>query len=504
MQKQAKNLNIHRKCVTIGAYHTEGGASMRITLFALNGSHAHSALAVRCLKTALAKGGFDAEIVEGNLRDRTLSLLSRLAAQDAELYGFSCYIWNIEQMLSMAQDLKAIRPHCRIVLGGPEVSFDTERFAALPFVDHIITGEGEEAILSLVRALQAGEAPPRVIAGTPDEQFATRGIHYDKTRPDPPLVYYESARGCPFSCAFCLSSAQQGVRSKTPAQTLAELLEFEEIAGDFTVKLVDRTFNFDRARAKEIWRGLLGEQYTKCYHFEIAAHLLDEECFELLGKFPTGKVRLEIGLQSTNAQTLAAVSRHTDAAAVLDAARRLTAQNACHVHLDLIAGLPHEDLASFARSFDAAYSACHVLQLGFLKLLHGTALRERAADFGAVYEQKSPYTVLKTDALSFEEICLLHRISDLMERLRDSGKFARALPFILSFFPSPFQFYAALDAHLAAHVGKELQKTSQRDLFWHLAQFAKQHLPASAHATLSERLRADFSAAEVRRPPKGL
>ncbi len=477
---------------------------MKITLFALNGSYAHSALSVRCLGTALAAGGFASEIVEGNLRDRSLTLLSRLAAQNADLYGFSCYIWNIDEMLSLAQSLKAIRPDCRVLLGGPEVSFDTERFEGLPFVDHIITGEGEEAILALARALQAGETPPRVIAGTPDAHFAARGIHYEKTHPVTPLIYYESARGCPFSCSFCLSSAQKGVRAKSAEQTLTELAEFEQIEGHFTVKLVDRTFNFDRERAKQVWRGLLEEKYTKCYHFEIAAHLLDEESFDILGKFPAGKVRLEIGLQSTNEKTLAAVARHTDAAAVLAAARRLTAQNACHVHLDLIAGLPHEDLESFARSFDAAYHACHVLQLGFLKLLHGTALRRDAASFGAVFEQKSPYTVLKTAALSFEDVCLLHRISDLVERLRDSGKFVHSLPFILSFLPSPFGFFAEFDGYLTAHTGKELQKTSQRDLFWHLSCFAKGKLPESAHAALSERLRADFSAAEVRRPPKGL
>ena len=477
---------------------------MKIALFALNGSYAHSALAVRCLKTALTEGGFAAEIIEGNLRDRSLPLLSRLAEQAADLYGFSCCIWNVDEMLKLAQDLKAIRPDCRILLGGPEVSFDTERFEKLPFVDHIITGEGEEAIVALARALQAGETPLRVIAGTPDARFAARGVHYEKTHPVTPLIYYESARGCPFSCSFCLSSAQKGVRAKSAAQTLAELAEFEEIEGHFTVKLVDRTFNFDRERAKSIWRGLLDEKYTKCYHFEVAAHLLDEECFEILGKFPAGKVRLEIGRQSTNAQTLAAVARHTDAAAVLTAARRLTAQNACHVHLDLIAGLPHEDLESFARSFDAAYGACHVLQLGFLKFLHGTALRRDAASFGAVFEKKSPYTVLKTDVLSFADVCLLHRVSDLTERLRDSGKFVHSLPFILSFLPSPFAFFAEFDAYLTAHVGKELQKTSQRDLFWQLSQFAKEKLPVHAHTALSERLRADYATAEVRRPPKGL
>ncbi len=477
---------------------------MKISLFALNGSYAHSALSVRCLKTALRGAGLDTEIIEGNLRDRTLTLLSRLAAQEADLYGFSCYIWNIDEMLSLAESLKAIRPDCRILLGGPEVSFDTERFEALPFVDHVITGEGEEAIVALAHDLQEGKTPPRVIAGAPDGHFAARGIHYDKNHPVAPLVYYESARGCPFSCAFCLSSAQHGVRAKSAEQTLAELAEFEQMAGNFTVKLVDRTFNFDRERAKAIWRGLLDEKYTKCYHFEIAAHLLDEECFEILSKFPQGKVRLEIGLQSTNQKTLAAVSRHTDADAVLAAARRLTAQNACHVHLDLIAGLPHEDLASLARSFDAAYHACHVLQLGFLKFLHGTALRRDATAFGAVFERRSPYTVLKTDVLSFEDVCLLHRASDLMERLRDSGKFVHSLAFILSFLPSPFGFYAEFDAYLTSHTGKELQKTSQRDLFWHLSQFAKEKLPESTHETLSEYLRADFCAAEVPRPPKGL
>lgn len=477
---------------------------MKISLFALNGSFAHSALAVRCLRSALVANGFDCEITEGNLRDRTLPLLQTLVAKNADLYGFSCYVWNIEQMLSLAQSLKAIRPECRILLGGPEVSFDTERFASLSFVDHIIKHEGEEAIVTLARDLADGKTPPRVIEGTPDRDFAARGIHYAENDPVTPLIYYESSRGCPFSCAFCLSCTQDGVRAKSAAQTLAELAEFEKMEGNFTVKLVDRTFNFDRERAKLIWRGLLDEKYTKCYHFEIAAHLLDEECFEILGSFPEGKVRLEIGLQSTNKKTLAAVSRHTDAEAVLAAAKRLTEQNACRVHLDLIAGLPHEDLQSFARSFDAAYPCCHELQLGFLKLLHGTPLRRDAATFGVVFEAISPYTVLKTDVLSFEDVCLLHRVSDLCERLHDSGRFAHSLPFILSFCPSPFAFFAELDAYLSEKTGKELQKTSQRDLFWHLSGFAKAKLPESAHETLSTLLRADFGAAEVRRPPKGL
>ncbi|MBE6630290.1 MAG: DUF4080 domain-containing protein [Ruminococcaceae bacterium] len=477
---------------------------MKIVLFALNGSYAHSALSVRCLATALLAAGYESEIIEGNLRDRTRALLAALVEKHADVYGFSCYIWNIDEMLALAADLKALLPACRIVLGGPEVSFATERFKQLPFVDLVITGEGEEQMVAAVRALEAGETLPRVLCGTPDAQFAARGIHYAKTRPVTPLIYYESARGCPFSCSFCLSSASKGVRAKSAAKTLEELAELEQIEGDFTVKLVDRTFNFDRERAKEIWRGLLSKKYTKCYHFEIAAHLLDEESFEILSQFSAGKVRLEIGLQSTNEKTLAAVARHTDADAVLAAARRLTAQNACHVHLDLIAGLPHEDMASFARSFDAAYGACHVLQLGFLKFLYGTAIRRDAATFGAVFEAKAPYTVLKTDVLSFADVCRLHRISDLMERLRDSGRFVHTLYFVLARLPSPFAFYAELDAYLESALGKEIQKISQRDLFWHLSQFAKSRLPADCHEALSAHLRADYATAEVRRPPKGL
>ncbi len=478
---------------------------MKTTLFALNGSYAHSALGVRTLAAALREAQLPCEVIEASLQDRTLSLLQRLYEQNADLYGFSCYIWNVEQMLDMARNLKALRPACHIVLGGPEVSYDSDRFTALPFVDHVIAGEGESAIVALVRALDAGNSPERLLMGTPDKEFEKRGIHYDKNHPVPPLVYYESSRGCPFSCAFCLSSATKGVRAKSSEVTLTQLAEFEQLQGDFTVKLVDRTFNFDKERAKRIWRGLLSPRYTKRYHFEIAADLLDEESFEILSQFPKWKVRLEVGLQSTNQSTLAAVSRHTDVQAVLNACQRLVQDGGVHLHLDLIAGLPHEDFASFGRSFDAAYPHCHELQLGFLKLLHGTALREHAEEFGAVFMQKAPYTVLKTAALDFEEMAKLHAVSDLMERLRDKGRFVHTLHFLQKHLPSPFAFYCGLDDFLKkACAGRTLQKISQRDLFWQLSQYAKGLLPEREHGALSEAMRADYASAEVRRPPKGL
>ncbi len=474
----------------------------KITLFAMNGSYAHSSLAIRVLKKSLNGAGFDCvSLVEATLRHRTEQVLAALVGEDADLYGFSCYIWNIKEMLALAADLRALLPGCRILLGGPEVSHDTGRFTALPFVDAVITGEGERAIVEAAKTVKQGEALPKIIQGTLDPDFTKKGIAYEKTYPVTPLVYYESSRGCPYSCAFCLSSAASGVRAKTAEDTLADLLEFEDFPAPFTVKLVDRTFNFDKKRAAAIWRGLLDEKYTKCYHFEISAALLDEECFEILSKFPPGKVRLEIGLQSTNRETLAAISRQTDAEKVVAAAKRLVEMGNVNVHLDLIAGLPFEGMDSFKKSFDGAYFACHDLQLGFLKLLHGTALRKRAAEYGIVAAAEPPYTVLKTNWLSFAELHRLHGVADLLDRLREKGRFQGALDFMLPRVDSPFDFYSGFLDHLTAATGQAVQKIAQRDLFKHLAEYGQKQLNPQNGATFLDLLRQDFAAAEARKPP---
>lgn len=478
---------------------------MKFLFFALNGSFSHSNLAVRCLSDALADAGFcDLHRIERTLRDRTDTTLALLVSAKADVYAFSCYIWNIDRMIALARDLKAILPRARVLFGGPECSFDTDRFTALPFVDTVITGEGEEAIVALADRLSRGEAPPKLLHGTPDQRFVQKGIHYKQGEPISSLVYYESSRGCPYSCAFCLSSTTEGVRAKSAEKTLADLLEFEAFSQDFTVKLVDRTFNFDRARAKAIWQGLLDPRYTKQYHFEVCASLLDEESFEILSRFPKGKVRLEIGLQSIHEKTLRAVSRHTDANAVLAACRRLHACGNLHLHLDLIAGLPYESLADLAASFDAAYPVCDVLQLGFLKLLHGTALRESAEDFGIVFSQEPPYTVLKTDSISFEELALLHRIDDLVDRVSGSGRFARTLAFLIPRIPSAFAFFKGLSDYICANDARELQKIAQRQLFVLIAEYGKTLLATDLHAPFLAQMREDYAACEIRRPPFAL
>ena len=244
-----------------------------------------------------------------------------------------------------------------------------------------------------------------------------------------------------------------------------------------------------------------GVGYTKCYHFEIAASLLDEESFAILRQFPKGKIRLEIGLQSTNEHTLAAISRHQSAEKTLAAARRLKESGNLHVHLDLIAGLPFEDYFSFAKSFDAAYPHCDVLQLGFLKLLYGTALQRDAQKYGILASATPPYTVLSTKWLTFEEIDRLKGIADLLDRLCEKGRFSRSLGYLMPLISSPFSFFEGFLDYLLNEDGRDLQKISQRDLFSHVAAFAKRLLPADRHEALLECLRADFSACEVRRAP---
>ena len=476
---------------------------MKVALFALNSSYSHTNLAVRAIGASLHAHGTDAVIIEKNRKDARDGVLRTLYEENADVYGFSAYIWNIGDMLRFAAELKRIRPEAKIVFGGPEVSFEDETFfAAHPFVDTIIAGEGEDAFVTLCDALSRGEATEKIIMAEPFAGFAESGIYYDEIGGEPHgLVYYESSRGCPFSCGYCLSSVTHGVRAKTAEKALADLLRFEQFDDIRTVKLVDRTFNFDRERAKTIWRGLMAPCYTKEYHFEVSAALLDEESFALLAQAPKGKFRLEIGVQSTNPKTIAAISRALDMDKTIAALDRLTEAGNLHVHADLIAGLPYEDYASFGRSFDAVYGRCDVLQLGFLKLLRGSSLRRDAERLGIVYSPEPPYAVLATDALPYPDVARLLRIEEVVERCANSGKFRYALPALAKKCGSPFAFFEGLADFIAEKTGgKDLAAVAQTDLFALFYDYVCDRAPALAEEA-RERLALDFLLGETRRLP---
>lgn len=472
---------------------------MHIALFAVNGGYTHTNLAIRCLRRCLEAAGFPVTLIEHNLRDRTDVMLDALAAARADVYGFSCYIWNLPLMLTLAADLKAIRPAAVIWFGGPEVSYDTDRFADVlgTHVDYLVSGEGEGAVSTLVRALADGTPPvERILYGTPAPLM--QGIAYsDEEDLRGRLVYYESARGCPFACSYCLSSRTPGVRAKPAETVIADLRRFEG-RGVRTVKLVDRTFNFSPSRANAIWRALLDEDWQGEYHFEICASLLDEESMEILAHMPPGRIRLEVGLQSTNPQTLTAVNRRIDPKAVIARLEHLHRESAVHIHLDLIAGLPHEDYARFARSFDEAYFCCDVLQLGHLKLLHGTELRRRAGEYGYTYTERPPYAVLSNRWMRYEELRRLDSIADLLERYRDSGRFDRALGVLISRDCSPFSRWEGLLDYIGLADGRHISRISQPDAYRLLFGYAGTVLEKAELSAFDAALRADYAAAEVR------
>lgn len=475
---------------------------MKVVLFGLNGSYSHTCLALRCLRAPLERAGYDVSLCEYNLRDMNATILSCLVSERAEVYSFSCYIWNIASMLDIAADLKALLPDSKIVFGGPEVSFGCERFN-FDFIDFIVRGEGEDAIVKICNAIKNGEQIDRIIDGGCPNVMNTEGILYrEGDFESGTMLYYESSRGCPYKCAYCLSSAYDGVRAKSVEQTLADLRAFETLDSKIKIiKFVDRTFNFNIKRANEIWRALLSNEFTKNYHFEVCANLLNDESFEIFAQMPKGKIQLEIGLQSTNNKTLDVISRHLDSKKIIETASRIKEIGNIHVHLDLIAGLPYEDLESFKKSFDEAYYACDMLQLGFLKLLYGTELRRKAAEYGYVASKKAPYTVLKSNWMSFEELSLLGEIADIMDRYREGGGFETSLEYALENIASPFDFYLELRNFIKERDGRSIRKISQNDAYALLYQYMAINYPEKEEK-FSSLMHEDYAKKQVRKPPK--
>jgi anaerobic magnesium-protoporphyrin IX monomethyl ester cyclase len=418
---------------------------MKILLTTLHAKYVHSSLALPYLAAACADlAGLQCEILELTVNEQQDQLLSRLHSAGADVILFSCYIWNTELTLKLASDLKQLAPGTIMVLGGPEVSFGAfDMMVRNSAIDCIVRGEGEECVRELLQALR-DEAPLDAIAGITyreaDEIVANpeRGPIAELARiPSPfaaglvdlakPLVYYETSRGCPFSCAFCMSSIDSGVRSFPMDRIKRDLLVLME-SGAQTVKLVDRTFNFDAARANQIWGFILEQQSNSKFHFEIAAELLTDANLALLAGVPPGQFRFEIGVQSGGAETLAMVERRSSLSQLFERVRRLRAETRVTVHLDLVAGLPGESLHGFLKSLQGLFELRpdHI-QVEALKVMKGTAMRGIARKEKYAYSEAAPYKILHTPWLSFSEIRRIDGISRLLDLLYNSGRFQASL-----------------------------------------------------------------------------
>lgn len=426
----------------------------RVALVSIASQYIHSSLAPWCLKAGLetyAESDLDVCIIEGTINETVAAVAKRILNKNPMILGFSCYIWNIRFVLNLLPLLKSEIPQVRIILGGPEVtSRPQEILEQEPFVDYVIAGEGEKPLACLVDAILNQEPVkglPGVCLRHEQETLTTTPYFHEEMQPSPycedyfsqlngRIAYLETSRGCPFSCAFCLSGRKEKVRFAPMERAKQELVMLAQ-TGSKTIKLVDRTFNANPERAKEIFRFIIDEYGKKlpesvCFHFEIAGDLLDDETLDILSKAPCGLIQMEIGVQSLNAETLTAVRRKTDIEYLFRCIQRLIRTNNIHVHIDLIAGLPLEGLSSFKQGFNHAFSLRpHALQLGFLKVIPGSAMREEAHLFPMEYSPVAPYEVISTPWLSPDELKLLHIAENALDRLYNSGRFINTLAFLV-------------------------------------------------------------------------
>jgi len=461
---------------------------MKILLTTLHAKYVHSSLALPCLASACADlTGLEFQILELTVNEQQDMLLSRLYAAQADIVLFSCYIWNTELTLKLASDLKQLSPHMSIVLGGPEVSFGAfDMMVRNPAIDCIVRGEGEETCRDLLLALRDGGALGEIdgityrqgeeIIANPEREaiaeldrlpspFAAGLVDLNK-----PLVYYETSRGCPFSCAFCMSSIDSGVRSFSMERIRRDLRLLME-SGVQTVKLVDRTFNFDAKRANEIWHFILELNRGSKFHFEIAAELLTKDNLELLAEVPPGMFRFEIGVQSGGEETLAAVARQSSLGKLFDNVRRLKELTRVTVHLDLVAGLPGETVDGFLASLQGlfALNPDHI-QVEPLKVMKGTPMRGIARKEGYAYSEAAPYKILHTPWLSFAEIRRIEGISRLLEHLYNSGRFAASLEEFGNSAPLSEVFAAAAGFFETREIPANLSLPLLFEAFWRFAQ----------------------------------
>lgn len=486
---------------------------MKVVLVAVNATYSHSNLALRYL-SAYCGGHFPAlETVEYNINQEPDLILADLARRRPDVVGFSCYIWNIELILPLIANLRKVSLETIIVLGGPEVSFDTEFWLrAHPAIDYIIAGEGEKALLALLKILnEQGRRPsPEALARVPGLIYRT-GEQVCRNEQEPldlaeipliysgdlsdlknKIVYYETTRGCPFRCAYCLSSVMGPVR-KFPLERSKQELRLLAAAGLEQVRFVDRTFNYDAGRAYELLEFMIGLNTKTRFQLEVSGDILTDPVLELLKKAPQNRFQFEIGVQSTHEPTLRAVARRSDLERLREVVQFLMQETEVRVLLDLIAGLPQEGFDRFGQSFDYVYALKpQRIHLGFLKLLRGSRLREEAADFGCLYTEQAPYEVLQTDHLSFAEIQRLKIIEDLVDKFA-GPRFEKSLAYLLREGRSPFVFFNEFAEKWQA-AGHHWHNHSLFTLYKILAEFF-----SAGNQDLMPWLRHDFRRNEPRR-----
>ncbi|NGT58298.1 DUF4080 domain-containing protein [Clostridium perfringens] len=428
---------------------------MKILLTAINSKYIHSNLAVRYLKAFTKDLDFQGDIKEFSINDRVENILEGIIEEKPDVVAFSCYIWNMEFVNRLAELIKLVDPNIEILYGGPEVSYEGKEFLENHEGEYVIVGEGEKTFREFV-LYKLGEGKIEDIKGLNYKRDGK--VFENPKRPEMDMnelvfpytyeedinnkiVYYEASRGCPFKCKYCLSSVMHGVRFLDVERVKKELRYFME-RGLKLVKFVDRTFNCNREYTVELLKYLSEQDTETRFHFEVAADLLTEEQIEILNNAPKGRFQLEVGVQTTNNEVLHNINRYITYENIKEKVLKVAAGKNVMQHLDLIAGLPGEDLESFKKSFNDVHAIRpDEIQLGFLKLLKGSSMREEAEKWGIVYSPYAPYEIIRSKDISYEELLLLKKVEAMVDKYYNSCKFNNVIKFFLNIYEKPFDFY---------------------------------------------------------------
>lgn len=420
---------------------------MQVVLSAINSKYIHTGLGLRYVGEYAKAQGHEVTLIEETINTPILAVLEKIMAVPAQVYGFSVHIWNKQFVFKLIRMLRKLRPEAAIVIGGPEVAFDAEKiFAELPQADYIVQGEGELVFSELLEYLAGGGSVPQHIAYREGEQVNLNGgitviddmsllpfpyPDLEKMLAEHKIVYYECTRGCPFNCAYCLSGISRSVR-KRPLELVLRDLDRFIAAGVPLVKFVDRTYNLDEKYFLPMMRHLAQADTNATFHFEIKADILSEHVMDFLATVPKGRFQLEIGIQSTHQPTLKAINRQDNWEKLAANVKRLLSFGNMHIHVDLIAGLPYEDLPTFAKSFDDVYGlGADMLQLGFLKVLPGTQMRRETEQHDLRYMDEPPYEILATKYMPYEDMLYLKHLDNILDQTANSGGFKYTLRALL-------------------------------------------------------------------------
>lgn len=437
---------------------------MKTVLVAINAKYIHSNLAVYSLRSYARTFGYEPKLLEFTINQQKDQILKGIYEAKPDLLCFSCYIWNLSYAEEIIEDIKKILPKVTIWAGGPEVSYDAPKFLKRhPEVDGIMCAEGEKTLTELISYYEIGKSQGKSLNGINGIVYQeNKTIHQTPLRDimnmddlvfpyedlkdfEHKIIYYESSRGCPFSCSYCLSSIDKKLRFRSFSLVEKEL-EFFLAHKVPQVKFVDRTFNCKKSHAMAIWTYIKEhDNGITNFHFEVAADLLTEDEIALIQTMRPGLIQLEIGVQSTNEKTLAEIHRKTDFEEITRKVKAVQKGENVHQHLDLIAGLPYENYESFGHSFNDVYALKpEQLQLGFLKVLKGSYMAEAAEGYGCVHKAKPPYEVLGTRWLSYEEILKLKGVEEMVEVYYNSGQFQKTIRAMEHLFETVFSMYEEL------------------------------------------------------------